>query len=318
VEPSGDVGGGSNLGYVDNGDWVDYTINVPTAGTYTLDLRVAATIANTQMQISSGTSLLSSVTVPNTGAWQTYQTVSTNLSLNAGVQTIRILCTAQNWNLNWIEFKNTSTLIPVSGISLSPATLAIVSGRSAQLNTTVVPSNASNRSVTYSSSNTAVATVNASGLVTGVAAGSATITARTQDGNKTVTAAVTVNAPTALKIEAENYSAMSGIQTEPTGDIGGGLNVGYVQNGDWVEYAVTVPTAGTYTLNLRVASLLSNTQMQIKSGAAILGTVTVPNTGSWQSYQTISTTVPLVAGTQTIRLFCTVENWNVNWLEFRN
>ncbi len=45
------------------------------------------------------------------------------------------------------------------------------------------------------------------------------------------------------KIEAENYSAMNGIQTEPTTDTGGGLNVGWIHVGDWLDYNVNVENA---------------------------------------------------------------------------
>ncbi|MBN1410059.1 MAG: carbohydrate-binding protein, partial [Spirochaetales bacterium] len=63
-------------------------------------------------------------------------------------------------------------------------------------------------------------------------------------------------APVPGKIEAESYSAMSGIQTENTTDSGGGLNVGWIDAGDWMEYNVTV-TAGTYYVQYRVAAMSS-------------------------------------------------------------
>ncbi|MBW4840950.1 MAG: discoidin domain-containing protein, partial [Paenibacillaceae bacterium] len=56
------------------------------------------------------------------------------------------------------------------------------------------------------------------------------------------------------KIEAENFSTMNGIQTEPTSDTGGGLNVGWIHVGDWLDFNVNVLNAGTYTVEYRVAS----------------------------------------------------------------
>src|SRR5215217_4301948 len=56
------------------------------------------------------------------------------------------------------------------------------------------------------------------------------------------------------KIEAESYTAMSGVLTEFTQDAGGGLNVGWIELGDWMDYSVTVSSAGTYTINLRIAT----------------------------------------------------------------
>lgn len=93
--------------------------------------------------------------------------------------------------------KGTSTVTvttPVSGVTVSPTTASIAVGATRQLTPTVAPAGASNKNVTYSSSATGVATVNSSGLVTGVAAGTATITVTTDDGAKTATSAITVTA----------------------------------------------------------------------------------------------------------------------------
>jgi endoglucanase len=88
----------------------------------------------------------------------------------------------------------TSTNVPVSSVTVSPTTVNKAAGLNQQLTATVLPSTATNPAVTWSSSNTAVATVNANGLVTTKAAGTATITVTTTDGNKTATSAVTVTA----------------------------------------------------------------------------------------------------------------------------
>ena len=87
----------------------------------------------------------------------------------------------------------TVAAIPVASVSVSPTTASLYAGNTQQLSATISPSNATNKNVTWSSSNTAIATVNSSGLVTAVSAGIATITATTQDGNKTATATITVN-----------------------------------------------------------------------------------------------------------------------------
>jgi len=87
-----------------------------------------------------------------------------------------------------------SSTVPVTGVDLVPASISVVLGGTSQLTATVLPANATNKTVTYASDNTGVATVNSSGLVTPVAAGSAIITVTTTDGSKTDTTAVTVAA----------------------------------------------------------------------------------------------------------------------------
>jgi hypothetical protein len=119
------------------------------------------------------------------------------------------------------------------------------------------------------------------------------------------------------KIEAEAWAAMSGVQTENTSDAEGGLNVGYIDIGDWMDYKIKVPAAGVFTVKLRLASAFSASQLQIRrSDGSVLSTVNVPNTGNWQSWQTVYITVNLPVGDQTLRVISTAGAWNFNWLEF--
>ena len=84
--------------------------------------------------------------------------------------------------------------IAVTGVTIEPKTVSVDVDATTKLNSTVAPSTATNKAVSYKSSDEAVATVSSNGTVTGVAEGDATITVTTQDGNKTDTATVTVNA----------------------------------------------------------------------------------------------------------------------------
>lgn len=85
-------------------------------------------------------------------------------------------------------------LVIVTGLSFDPQAAEVVVAGTVQLNLVVEPVNASDEGVTYESSDEAVATVSATGLVTGVAEGVATITATAEDGETTAEAEVTVNA----------------------------------------------------------------------------------------------------------------------------
>lgn len=85
---------------------------------------------------------------------------------------------------------------PVKGVSLDKSSAAVGVNATVQLTATVTPGSASDQSVTWSSSNTAKATVSDTGLVKGVATGYATITATTVDGALTAACEVTVGSPT--------------------------------------------------------------------------------------------------------------------------
>ncbi|RYZ15275.1 MAG: carbohydrate-binding protein, partial [Sphingobacteriales bacterium] len=114
-----------------------------------------------------------------------------------------------------------------------------------------------------------------------------------------------------IKIEAESYTSMSGVVLR---DAEGGKGVGYIEANDWMNYSVSVPTAGSYKLNFRVAG--PGGKFQVKNAAGtVLATVTVPNTGGYYTYTTVSVDAPLVAGQQTIRLFALTSGYNINWFE---
>lgn len=84
--------------------------------------------------------------------------------------------------------------VAVTGVTLVPAAVSVEEGATTQLTATVAPANATNAAVTYESSAAGTATVSNTGLVTGVAAGEATITVTTTDGGFTDTTVVTVTA----------------------------------------------------------------------------------------------------------------------------
>ena len=85
-------------------------------------------------------------------------------------------------------------VIPVTNVYLNKNTTSLPLNSTEQLTAIVMPSYATNKNVTWSSSNPSVATVSATGLVTPVAVGETTITVTTQDGNKTAQCVVTVTA----------------------------------------------------------------------------------------------------------------------------
>jgi uncharacterized protein YjdB len=86
--------------------------------------------------------------------------------------------------------------IPVTGVSLNETSITLVEGDSHNLYATISPSNATDKSVTWSSSNTSVATVSSSGVVSAKAAGTATIMVTTNDGGKKAACSVSVSAVT--------------------------------------------------------------------------------------------------------------------------
>ncbi|MCD9018831.1 carbohydrate-binding protein [Parachryseolinea silvisoli] len=135
--------------------------------------------------------------------------------------------------------------------------------------------------------------------------------------DKVTSLRILANTPASTLIQAESYSNMSGIQTEPTTDTGGGLNVGYADTGDWMAYSnIHFPTTGSYLLEYRVASAVNGARISadLNAGTMQLGALDVPNTGAWQNWQTISHTVNVSAGTYNFGVFIQNSGVNINWI----
>ncbi|MFH7000821.1 glycosyl hydrolase family 18 protein [Flavobacterium bizetiae] len=121
---------------------------------------------------------------------------------------------------------------------------------------------------------------------------------------------------TGTLIQAESYTSMSGVQTEPTTDTGGGLNVGYADTGDWMAYSnINFPTSGSYVIEYRVASAVNGARISsdLNAGSIQLGAVNIPNTGGWQNWQTVSQTVNVNAGTYNFGIYIQSSGVNINW-----
>lgn len=109
IQSTTDTGGGYNVGWVAAGEWLKYTVNVTAPGRYTLSARVASKYTGGTFHIeANGVNVTGPIAIPNTGAWQTWTTVSkTGVSLAGGAQVLRIVIDAPVsgtvGNFNWLR-----------------------------------------------------------------------------------------------------------------------------------------------------------------------------------------------------------------------
>ena len=330
TEPTSDIGGGVNLAYIENGDYSEYLINPTSSGSYSLKLRVATTVANTSIQVLSNGILKTTAVLPLTGGWQKWQTVTVPITLNAGSQQLRLLYKSYGLNINWFELSESGALpvnqLPVAnaGVDKSitlPVNNLIINGSASDSDGTVVSyawSQISGGAATLT--NASSANLSIASLVEGTYVFRLTATdnsgASAYDDISVVVNPVPVAAT--LHIEAENYSSMLGVQTEPTSDVGGGVNLSYIENGDYSEYLINLPSAGSYLLKLRVATTAANTSIDIFSNMVLKATATLPLTGGWQKWQTVTMPITLNAGSQQLRLLYKSSGLNINWFELSN
>ena len=126
IEQTSDANGiPYDLGWTSAGQWFNYTVNVATAGTYTVACRVAsgAAVGTTggsfHIQNASGTNLSGSITVPGTGGWQTWTTVNATVTLSAGQQILTVSQDTGGYNFHYFSFSQTSGTAPSTPAGLS-------------------------------------------------------------------------------------------------------------------------------------------------------------------------------------------------------
>lgn len=108
---------------------------------------------------------------------------------------------------------------------------------------------------------------------------------------------------------------MSGVQVEANNT--GGQNVGYIDAGDWMAFSnITIPAAGTYRVEYRVASVAGSTlSLDLNAGSVQLGSVAIPATGGWQNWTVVGHEVQLPAGTVAVGIYAPQGGWNLDWFK---
>jgi hypothetical protein len=263
--------GGNNVGWIAVGEWLNYSVNVASAGAYSVTFRVAASGQGGTFHLEmNGANVTGPLAIPDTGGWQVWQSVSRTVTLAAGAQTARLVIETKSaagvvGNINSIRFARLAApqSTPYSGTAVS------LPGR-----------------------------VQAENFDNG---GEGVAYHDTTSGNSG-------GAFRATDVDLQPASA-------------GGYNVGWAVAGEWLNYSVTVATAGAYTLNVRVAASRAGGTFHVEmNGANVSGSLTIPVTGGWQNWQTVSKAVTLNAGPQVARLVMDTNGaaavGNLDWFEF--
>lgn len=351
IETTSDAGGGFSVGYISAGEWLAYGVFVTTTSTYTLDARVASVgVGGTFHAEVDGIDATGLLAVPNTGGWQTWQTITrSGIPLTAGPHLLRVVIDTKGtsgWfgNLNYLRL----TAPGVNGLPVARLTAPADGASYAAPATITVTATASDpddgvAGVAFYAGTSLIGTDNTTPYTvvwSNVPAGNYSLTAVATDnaGASTTSAVVTVHVvappqPTPFGgsaaaipglVEAENFDnggegvayhdttvgnsgsryRQTDVDIEATSDVGGGYSIGYMAAGEWLKYSVSVASAGNYTLEARVASPLTGGIFHVEvDGANATGPVTVPNTGGWQTWQSISRAgIPLTAGPHLLRV----------------
>ncbi|HXB01483.1 MAG TPA: chitobiase/beta-hexosaminidase C-terminal domain-containing protein [Opitutaceae bacterium] len=246
LETCSDTGGGVDLGWESPGQWFKYTVNVATAGTYTVSFRVAAPSAVTDafhISNSAGTNLSGNVNLPATGGYQTWATVTANVTLPAGQQ---ILTLNQDtgggvWNINYASFATsgggtvaTPTFSPAGGTYSSAQSVTISdSTGGATIYYTTDGSTPTTSSTVYSS---AIAVNSGTVTIKALAALSGDTNSSVASATYTISTVATVATPT-FSPAGGTYSTA---QTVSISDSTGGATIHYTTDGSTPTASSTV------------------------------------------------------------------------------
>jgi subtilisin family serine protease len=327
IEPTSDLGGGYNVGWIDAGEWLKYTVSVSAFASYTLELRLAAPGTGGIVHLEvDGADVTGPVAVPNTGGWQTWQSVLLpGIALNTGLHVLRLAfdttgSSGSVANINYMRWRIPGVNVPPTVSLTAPGTGAsYYEPASVPLNATAYDLDGTIAQVNFFAGTTLVATDTTAPYAltwTNVPAGTYTVTAVAIDnsgGSATSTGATiqVFGIPSAVApglIEAENFDnggegvayhdttagnlggkyRASDVDVATTNDIGGGYILGWVAASEWLKYTVSVVTTSTYTLELRVASPGTGGIGHVEiDGVNVTGSVAVPNTGGWDTWTSV-------------------------------
>ena len=113
VEFFTDEGNGEYVGSIEKDDWMSYPeVMIPSPGVYTVEYQVASESlgGSFQFERAGGTPVYGSVSFPATGGWQTWVTISHNVTLEVGPNYFGIKATGGVWNMNWFRITPSSNL----------------------------------------------------------------------------------------------------------------------------------------------------------------------------------------------------------------
>jgi glucosylceramidase len=124
------------------------------------------------------------------------------------------------------------------------------------------------------------------------------------------------------QIQASSYNDESSVETETTSDTGGGYNVGYISDGSWLHFKNIIFGSGVTSVNARTASQGNGGTAEFHLDSptgTLVGTATLPVTGGWQNWTTVSASISGASGVHDLYLVFKGKPpiGNINWFKFQ-
>ena len=340
---------GFHVGFVEQGEWMKYTVNITEAAVYKATVRIATQETGGEFYLSiDDQEITATQVVSSTGGWTQFSMFEIeDIILPGGQHSLKLhINNSTPVNFSSIEFENTGTVETVALKALNGKTAANEKSLEvtisepvleASLNATedqfTVLINGQEKtvtSVTADPSRDRLIVLNLedfflSGDVITVSYTGTTIESQSSKTLNTFTDLIINNvAPQRVVIPAliqvEDYDFMEGMGLEDTSDEGGGQNLGYTDPGDYADYSIFVPQTGLYGIKLRIAGfsqgqigLYTVDENAVETELIVMNTVI---TNGWQTWETIADNLTIEKGIHTLRMRILTGGFNFNWMEF--
>jgi len=337
------VTNGFQVGWVEKGDWMQYTIQSAEAMTYNILLRYASATSTAKVYVEvNGKRVSKTVSLAPSGSWSTWRTGGIpNIILPAGAVKVKLVFEKGGANLNYFQLRNPKTVEntafemlsaetatwantitvylnkPVDSLSGSPFTISMDGKPATILSTTLSTTDKSKIEIKVSEPILSNSILKIDFLGNGCTSGVQSLA-----GFQNVDVANYVSPHHSIpgKIEAEDFFANNGYSFETCNDVGTGKNTSYAALDKSLDYNVLVEASGTYKIDFRIAVNSPSAQIAVLKEAngnmVPIKSVFFSQTGGWQNWQTQSATVALTAGKNTIRLLSRSDGYNLNWIQF--
>ncbi len=349
IQPINDAvnSNGYNVGWMSQGEWMQYSMEVTNDAVYEIKARIASNSADGKFHINAGDAAISEIVeTPNTGGWESWETIIVpNVILTTEDKKLVFHVDADGFNLSSLEFVEVAPINSLSTGFLSAHTLdkstvqlilnkPLIGPISNFLNDFEITVNGNSiliENIELDNSIKRIIYLNVDheflyDEIIKISYSGDQINAIDDTPLNVFTLKDVENTipnihPIPGRVEAEDYFFQQGVMLENTTDVGGGQNVGFLDVGDYMDYFISVPQGGIYNVRYRNASDGGSGQVQLQiieedGTATLLHTLTFSTTGGWQTWQSNNKTANLMAGVHHIRVLITQPQFNLNWLEF--
>tara|TARA_R110002096_G_scaffold236751_1_gene427554 strand:+ start:8776 stop:12060 length:3285 start_codon:yes stop_codon:yes gene_type:complete len=342
---------GFHVGFVEQGEWIKYTVEVDETAAYKANVRLATQETGGEFFLSIDDQEVSTIqTVSSTGGWSTFSTIEVlDIILEEGEHALKLhFSNNVPFNISSIEFEKTGTvdaleLTALNGktgeneksIEIAISETLLATSLDGTLGQFTVLVNGEERVITSVDENplkdrTFILTLDKylikSDDITVSYSGTSIQSQSAKTLNTFTDLPINNESPDRViipgLIEVEDYDYMIGMALEDTTDEGAGKNLGFTDSGDYADYSIFVPQSGNYGIKFRVAGfsegqigLYSVDENDVETELVVVNTVI---TGGWQTWETVGDNLFIEAGIHKLRMRILAGGFNFNWMAFDN